>query len=219
MKAFLLKLRGDKRNCNRKYSINYEVFNHINLHSAYWAGFIAADGHITDGYQIMIKLARKDKSHLIALKKFLQYSGPIKDFIAHTSFGSFEQSELCIQSVSLSKALNINFKIPFGNKSFKIKLPNLKDKYLLHFIAGYFDGDGCVYWSKKKHLTITFVSNKIILKQIRDFLNRYFNIYTSMPYQNVKCSEAHMYRIHGVKAQKILKAFNKNPNRLKRKKK
>ncbi len=35
-----------------------------------------------------------------------------------------------------------------SRKSLKLKMPKIPQKYLGHFVRGYFDGDGCVYFNK-----------------------------------------------------------------------
>lgn len=45
--------------------------NEESLESYYWAGFIAADGHIQDGKRLIVALSIKDKNHLGKLSSFL----------------------------------------------------------------------------------------------------------------------------------------------------
>ena len=74
-KAQYLGLKGD-RGINRKYTHNENYFTTVSLDSAYWAGFIAADGCITNGYlKIMISIV--DSNLLENLKEAIKYSGPV----------------------------------------------------------------------------------------------------------------------------------------------
>lgn len=62
------------------------------------------------------------------------------------------------------------------NKSFKIKLPNISDIFLPHFIRGYFDGDGCVYTctketKKKNQIRIHISSNLEFLTGVNSAIN------------------------------------------------
>ena len=41
----------------------------------------------------------------------------------------------------------------YPNKSLNIRFPNIPDRFLGHFVRGYFDGDGCVHIYKKKGKT------------------------------------------------------------------
>ncbi|MEK7634948.1 MAG: LAGLIDADG family homing endonuclease [Patescibacteria group bacterium] len=52
----------------------------------------------------------------------------------------------------------------YPNKSLTVQFPNIPNKYLNHFIRGYFDGDGCIYFEKSISDT-----GKIIIKRIRTF--------------------------------------------------
>lgn len=76
-------------------------------------------------------------------------------------------------------------------------IPNISENLIIHFIRGYFDGDGCVCISNKtKHykdklyeytyLTVNIVSKtKTILEEIKDFLLNY-NIITLITYFPIK---------------------------------
>lgn len=218
MKAFFLGLKGDPRNSNRQYDVWFEAFDDVTTDAAYWAGFIAADGHITQGSQLCIGLAPKDKQHLEWLKLYLQYDGPIVTQTRRkTTFGEFDRVELTVQSIDLCGSLGRVWNIPAGKKSDILRLPYLEDEFLIDYIAGYFDGDGCMYHDKRGYLTITFVGNQELLEQVRTVINRYFKIDTSKPYKNTKHSDAHMYRIHGEKAKRVLERFARNKNSMKRK--
>jgi len=218
MKAFLLGLKGDSRNSNRQYDLWFDAFGELTPDAAYWAGFIAADGHITVGSQLSVGLALKDQNHLRSLKKYLRYNGPIDIQRGRkTNFGTFNRAVLLIQSVDLCKALDDVWNIPPGKKSDVLELPDVQDELLIDYIAGYFDGDGCAYHDKRGYLTITFVGNEVFLKQLKEVVDRYFNISTALPYKNTKHSDAYMYRVHGAKAREVLSRFSQNKNSLKRK--
>lgn len=217
MKATCLGLKGDKRNSNRQYDVNFSIFNSITSNSAYWAGFIAADGHITINNQLMIGLSIKDSFHIEKLKKYIEYSGPIKTKTCKTNFGTFDRVNLVVQCRDICNDLHHIFNIPKGKKSDILSMPNLSQEFLIDYICGYFDGDGCMYFDKRGYLTITFVGNKDFLKQIRKTINYYFQIKTSEPYKNTKHSDCNIYRVHGEKAKLILKRFAQNKNSMQRK--
>ena len=51
-----------------------------------------------------------------------------------------------IYSVKLSKDIqNLGC---VKNKTFLLKFPNIEEKFINHFIRGYFDGDGCITFNK-----------------------------------------------------------------------
>lgn len=217
MKAFFLGLEGDPRNSNRRYDVRFDTFSEMTPDAAYWAGFIAADGHITPNSQLCVGLAPKDAEHLCKLKTYLGYTGNITRGTHHTTFGEYERVDMVVQSVDICRDLANNFGIPAGKKSDVLRLPSLNDNLLLDYVAGYFDGDGCLYRSKKGYLTITFVGNHDFLMGVRDLFHRQFEFETSEPYKNVKHSDAELYRVHGANAVLVLRRFAQNPNGMKRK--
>lgn len=81
VKAHRLCLGGNPntRSINRiKYDCNAQCFNKPNINNCYWAGYIAADGHIETKTNLMsLFQAEKDIESIFAFKKFLNYSGPI----------------------------------------------------------------------------------------------------------------------------------------------
>jgi hypothetical protein len=216
-KAYSLDLAGDSRNANRKYNVNFLAFSEVDADSAYWAGFIAADGHLTKNSQLCVGISNKDKQHLQKLKTYLGYTGPLREECRLTNFGSFDRVELRVQSVDVCRNLHEVFCIPVGRKSDILTVPDIDIEFLVDYIAGYFDGDGCLYADKRGYITITFVGNRRFLCQVKIIIDKYFDINTAEPYQNNQASEARTYRIHGQKAIDVLSRFNDNQNGLRRK--
>ena len=125
----------------RKHSkIKEDYFENPNCEkSAYWAGFIAADGYIYNPNKgnsqssLTIELASKDKNHLFKLGFDLNKN--ITDYDKHNS------CKLRITSNKICKDLE-QYKI-YQNKSFTLQFPeNINSENIHHFIRGYFDGDG-----------------------------------------------------------------------------
>lgn len=216
MKAFFLGLKGNSRNSNRQYDVWFDAFSELTSDAAYWAGFLAADGHITPKGQLKIKLSKRDHNHLSSLVKYLRYTGNTTEH-SDTGYKGQPVREVTIASVDICRDLQSKFNIPAGKKSDILHLPNIKNELLIDYITGYFDGDGCMYHDKRGYLTITFVGNKEFLEEIRMVMNNYFKINTSHPYKNTQHSDAHLYRIHGEKAKRVLDRFAQNKNSMKRK--
>lgn len=144
----------------RKHDRNDNAFSEINELSAYWAGFIAADGHIeirnAKENQLAITLARADRHHLEKLKEYLGYSGPILDYISEGN----KISKLCISSQIMCDDLLLNFNIHGGNKTFNLGQPYklISENYQLAFLKGAIDGDGGIYCYDKTPLRF-FIGN------------------------------------------------------------
>lgn len=127
----------------RKHSINDLAFLDWNEHSAYWMGFIAADGCLktprNNSRAIVVALATKDVGHLLMLRDFLQASHPI-----YTSTQG--RVSLCVSSETIWDALVAVGITP--NKSLSLGFPPIPLKWVHHFMRGYFDGDGSAGCSK-----------------------------------------------------------------------
>jgi len=64
---------------HRKYNLDESFFTRIdNEEKAYWLGFFAGDGAITDENRLRLKLATKDKAHLKKFKEIVKWNG--KDY-------------------------------------------------------------------------------------------------------------------------------------------
>lgn len=153
---------------NRKYNVNELRFNSIdNEESAYWLGFISADGNITK-YELRVTLASKDKNHLQKLANFLNTDKKIKSI----DNNGYPASSLIIASISIIKSLN-----QYGikhNKTYNLIFPaNILKSYIRDYIGGYFDGDGSAYISDKyKTPNISFVGNKNFLIQLKEIIKQ-----------------------------------------------
>ena len=77
------KFRSNKVN-SRKYTLDESYFSKIDTHEkAYWLGFIAADGYVSNNNRygtkyIGITLNANDIEHLYKFKEAINYTGDIK---------------------------------------------------------------------------------------------------------------------------------------------
>ena len=92
-----------------------------------------------------MKLSIKDIEHLIKFKKFIS---PDDLPIVNELSGNSQCVKVSINSRKITKDL-INLGCT-NNKSKTIKMPEISDKFLNHFIRGYFDGDGWIFVDKNK---------------------------------------------------------------------
>lgn len=143
--------------CDR-YECNEDVFNVDTERSFYWAGFLAADGclMLKDGKykQVTLNLSIKDMDSLKAFVKDTQFRGPIQDKLVKArkkEWNDSKQGSVTISSDRLFDSLS-----RFGlhpRKTFTHRFPEWLAKHDLvhHFMRGYFDGDGSVFWTKPKN--------------------------------------------------------------------
>lgn len=134
---------------NTKYITNYNFFNKIdNEASAYFLGLLYADGNVyinkKHSYVVSIQLQESDKIILKILRDYLCKDLVLKKVIDKRTNNlhfllKINSKELC------NKLINLGC-IP--NKSLKLKFPKIEEQYIVHFIRGYFDGDGSIYTKK-----------------------------------------------------------------------
>lgn len=143
--------------------LNQESFGNFTTKSCYWAGFLAADGHVKK-YHLGCELAIKDRQHLEKLRSFLCSNANIKER-TRESFGKFHTYCLVqFNSVKLVQDLETNFNIT-RNKSLSYRPPKLPRNMTKHFIRGYIDGDGSIGWhnhSKTLRLNICSGSRELL---------------------------------------------------------
>lgn len=160
----------------RKNKLNDDYV--LESHNGAWLmGFIAADGYlpITKGARnrIVISLAEKDKDVLELISKELEYTGEIHHY---TSSEGFPYVSLAFASRKIRTQLE-NYGIG-NNKTFRLSdLPNLPKEYMIDFIRGFFDGDGCVCEPKDKKIATSIIcASKKFLEQIRNFLHNEYGL-------------------------------------------
>jgi hypothetical protein len=154
----------------RKYNLNENFFDVLNEKSAYWLGFLYADGYVRmkDGKsgELKLKLKETDKSHI---EKFLNDLGckkPIK-------CGIDGKSKFCSVTVYSNKMVNKLFELGcVNNKTQLIRLPILESDLMNHFVRGYFDGDGSISKVKKRpnSFIVSICSNILFNKDLLSFL-------------------------------------------------
>lgn len=176
-RAYQINLKQDFRfEKSYKYNINHDFFKEINTLNSYWAGFIAADGYIkSDCNALGIKLSMKDLKHIERFRHDISSNNPIK-FKKSISFNKKTNvAEIIIYSHKIIHDLQNNFNIT-RKKTFiltpPLKLSNLN--YKLSFIAGLIDGDGSVYRTNKK--VITVLGTKKILEWCKCVINKVIDV-------------------------------------------
>lgn len=143
-----LNLHGNQHIAQQVYSFNEHYFDIPTIENSYWAGYIAADGSLCKKGSITLQIALKDKIILDSFINDIQFSGPIKIF---KDKRGFSYTRLSIWGTfRLHKFLNEYWNI-VECKSNILQPPNITDlEQIYSFITGYFDGDGCAYFSKDR---------------------------------------------------------------------
>lgn len=149
--------------CHKKYEINDNYFNKINSEDkAYFLGLLFADGYNdTKNNVASITLQSIDVDILNIFNYKLNSNKPLRN--------DRNYLRLVIENKKISNDLNKLGCVQA--KTHKLKYPKLKLKYMRHFIRGYFDGDGCITWSKNKLIPqFSIVGNEPFLIEIQNIL-------------------------------------------------
>lgn len=179
----------------KKYNENF--FEKIdNEYKAYYLGLLFADGNISRvKYQnrVSISLKEEDLNILEKFKKTLE--GEMN--ICHSKGNSI----LFFSGKKIVNDLKKYGMIP--NKSLKLKFPNINKDLFRHFIRGYFDGDGNIYFRKdSKGVQFTLYSGtKEFLIKINNIFQEIVGLKKSNIYdfKNSKCHSMSWYGKESVK--------------------
>lgn len=181
-----------------KYNVNF--FDVYSKESAYWAGFIAADGCIrSDRDALEIGLIKTDELHLNKLSEVIDFTGKLiyyKNSVKITICGKwFPEALLYNYNITPVKSLTYNIceKIPI--------------EYIHHFIRGMFDGDGCITFTTA--FTINFTGTYNVCNYIRKYLYKSIaiRIKSRNDYPPIQKTGHYQISYSGKNAIKILKCL------------
>lgn len=123
-----------------KYPLVAKVFHQIDSDAtAYWLGFLAADGTIGRN-AVILSLATKDRAHVERFRRFLRARQPVLIYRYRARRLAFARLVIC--SRPLVKELARWRVVP--KKTTTIGLPHIQKRWLGSFVRGYFDGDGSI---------------------------------------------------------------------------
>ena len=167
---------------NRKYWVNDTFFDEETPDVAYIIGFLAADGCVSKkDNTVSLGLSSVDRE---ILEKFRSLIGgrPIDDYI--TSDG-YNVSKWTVASKKIKDKLAEYNIVP--QKTFTFTFPSkLKRENYIHFIRGYFDGDGSVSTAGPSAIRWQIcATNQNVLVEIVNYLYKEYQI----PKTSVLCSE------------------------------
>ena len=206
-KARSLSLKANRKLTRKQYRVDDDYFSVPNLENSYWAGFIAADGNIGDFKdRVRIKLSSSDSHHLEAFKSCCGSTNPITD--AFNGLKKYAALEIC-GVPQWKENLQRNFCVT-PRKSLTLQPPrHLSLEHSLTFIAGYIDGDGCIFTEKPPtghlRLGVQITGTHEVLCWIK---NLFDEIAPSEYQANVCCiGKVYSYKIVGKKAEAVLKAL------------
>ncbi|MGL5711133.1 MAG: LAGLIDADG family homing endonuclease [Cetobacterium sp.] len=180
-----------KNKNNKSYEYNEEIFEIIDTEEkAYWLGFLYADGTVTKrlikkenrkdkfSYQLELCLAEKDKEHLIKFGNFIFENFNLEKNLKKRKIKLNNKTHIAYRlTINCKKIVEDLIKLGcVPKKSLILEFPTNEQvpiKLQKHFIRGYFDGDGCIYFDnnlKKKNGLVVLGTEKF-LKKYNTFLN------------------------------------------------
>ena len=127
-----------------KYSVNENFFKSWSKKMAYVLGYIYADGYILDAPSMRgkyISITSIDKESIERIKCWLCSDHKVIERPSQWLNGNLAYV-LRIGSHRIYDSLFQHGLYP--NKSLTMRLPKIPQKYLMDFVRGYFDGDGCI---------------------------------------------------------------------------
>jgi len=156
--------------------IRYTKHNYINRfangiiddETAYWFGFLCADGSVSK-YSVSISLASYDFKHLIKIPLFFE------DLQYYLYMRNRSNSRSIVYTVNSREIANnlVKLGIPYNKNKNDIDLSFVSDNLFRHFVRGYFDGDGSVsvYNYKGLRICVGFRGQYQVLDRIQRHLN------------------------------------------------
>jgi uncharacterized protein (DUF433 family) len=189
---------------NRKCTLNESAFDSITEESAYWLGFLMADGAVCerkDGSPVItLKLKESDLEHVESFRKFLGSSSKISRV--------FDKKGHSVALTVTSRHL-VNAVARYGvtpRKSFTAKVVGLelnKD-----FWRGCVDGDGCLPANpKKRRYLIALYGSSFITTQFAAFISELTETMPPVPYKD---GNIYALRLYGVRAMRVIDALYSN---------
>ncbi len=140
------------------YPCNENFFDELNEKSLYWLGFLATDGNVYKhqySYNISIKLASKDKDHIMRFKQNIESLSPVHDYVMKKPKDpNFIKDEYYVSEITITSEKIFNRLGEFNivpNKTHIYRFPEQLKNHpdVRHFIRGCLDGDG--WWREHRN--------------------------------------------------------------------
>jgi hypothetical protein len=168
----LLRYKNIKRRtigqAKRLYGLNEGAFSEVTEPSAYWIGFLMADGCVAyrpekKAPEIKLSLGWKDRKHIKLFKDFLETQKPYRDCISNDGF-KYRQFE--VTSSKMADDLAKYGVVPRKSHIATVSKALINNR---HFWRGVVDGDGCVNKIISGLPRLSVVGSKSLMTQFLDF--------------------------------------------------
>ena len=166
---------GITKTGRRMYDIDDYIFSNIDNETAYWLGFIAADGSVVSN-TLKFMLQKQDIAMLENFKRFAKSDYPIGTCKSHyTDSEGTKYFDACYIKITSNQIVYdlAKFGIVQGKKYLDIDfLDYIPSEFKLDFLFGFFDGDGGVSLHNNRRL-INIACNKKLSNSIIKILDCY----------------------------------------------
>ncbi len=149
----------------RSWYSNPVAFDVITEESAYWIGFLMADGSITDDDRICVELSAIDREHLEKLRQFVSARCPV-DTHERGGYARRMTSIFRFTSIPIARTLEKYGVCP--RKTSRERVVLLEDNR--HFWRGVIDGDGTIVINKDNSVKLSLCGGKELLTQFVRFI-------------------------------------------------
>lgn len=147
----------------KKVFCDINFFINLSPISAYWAGFIVADGCLfSKNKSLSFGLKKSDIIHLEKFKKAIKTNAKI----SHIKSNRSVHITICSQEL-FSSLIKLGITPMKSSRIKKIKIPHT---LMPHFIRGVYDGDGSISGNKVTHVQFQIAGFKPLLQQFQDIL-------------------------------------------------
>ena len=200
---------------NKKYTFNEDFFEVIDSElKAYWLGFIYADGNIyipnykdgkSKGGRVDIALKAEDDYHLYNFDHDIK--GNIGVVYRDMKLGNklYPSCRITVNSIKMANDLISHGCTP--KKSLTLEFPNHISKELLpHFIRGYNDGDGCVFfkvYDVNETFHVSMLGTVEFLTEVRKVL-----IENGIKCANIKPQKSQAFSFYVFGRDNLVKLYN-----------
>lgn len=169
--------KGRGGGLKRKYDCNDDYFAVIDTKDkAYFLGFIYADGFITkpDSGQAKLGITLAEIEPIEKFKKYINTDRPIGIYTKGKNSYSEGKIEYKFAIASDKLVSDLEKLGVIERKTLVLKFPKLREDLIPHFIRGYFDGDGSIYYHvTKNHLNPRLGINICGTKEFLDEMVKY----------------------------------------------
>ena len=206
------RLLGISRKAKNKFFNEFYFDNIDTQEKAYWLGLIYSDGHVNQKY-VCLSLKSDDGQHIINFAKDIKYKGSI---YLNRDNNNYTSVEIRLSGEHITNIMQNRYCLKSG-KTFTVKMPFdfISEDLLVHFIRGYFDGDGSISKRSNNSWRVAIIGNKEFLEELQNYIISKINISQTKIYRaSRKRDDLFTFEIGGsFKTYLFLEWLYKNANR------